>query len=236
MIDSYIVIDLETTGLSPQDDRIIEIGAVKVVNGEIIEKFSCLVNPEREVSSRITELTGITQEMVDNEPKWADICGKLYEFLGDYVLIGHNINFDYSFLKVNFYRMNYSFERKGIDTLKIARCLHKELPSRSLASMCNYYDIHNRAAHRALADVEVTNCLYQKFVEQHYQTTPELFEATPFQYKVKKEEPITKRQKMYLLDLLKYHKIDNVQNVEELTKSKASKMIDQIIFQYGRMQ
>lgn len=148
MLKSYIAFDLETTGLDPQENEIIEIGALKVREGKVADRFMEFIRPVSPVSATITDLTGITNEMVaDARPRKAVISDFL-DFCEDDVLVGHNIAFDYSFMKAGAAIDNLPFEKMGIDTLKIARKVHKELDSKSLGRLCAYYRIENKAAHR----------------------------------------------------------------------------------------
>ena len=99
MYDTYVSIDLETTGLNPKRDRIIEIGAIRVEQGQIVEEFSTFVDPGRKLEERITELTGIRDEDLADAPQLDEVFPKLLEFMGELPLLGHRILFDYSFLK-----------------------------------------------------------------------------------------------------------------------------------------
>ena len=99
MYDTYVSIDLETTGLNPKRDRIIEIGAIRVEQGQIVEEFSTFVDPGRKLEERITELTGIQDEDLTDAPQLDEVFPKLLEFMGELPLLGHRILFDYSFLK-----------------------------------------------------------------------------------------------------------------------------------------
>ena len=132
MTDSYISIDLETTGLEPKHDKIIEIGALQVEKGQITDSFSTFVNPGRKLEERITELTGIRDEDLADAPYIQDVLPKLLAFVGDLPLLGHSILFDFSFLKKAAVNQKLSFERGAVDTLKIARKYLPELESRSL--------------------------------------------------------------------------------------------------------
>ena len=96
---SYVVVDLETTGLYPSQDRILEIGAVKVLDGEVTDTFCMFADPQMKIPERIRELTGITQEMVEGQPTPAEAVRAFLDFCGEQDLMGHNLIFDYSFLK-----------------------------------------------------------------------------------------------------------------------------------------
>lgn len=235
MVDTYIALDLETTGLNPSSDRILEIGAVKVVDGQICETYETLVNPETKISSRIEELTGITDEMAAGGKATKQAVEELIEFCGDLPLLGHNILFDYSFVKRNAVNQNLAFEKNGIDTLKIARTLFPDMEHRSLQALCGYYQIQQEMAHRATSDALSAMELYRRMWIQFPDSSRELFEPKPLVYRVKKQGPITLAQKGYLNDLVKYHRIDLGVSIESLTKNEASRLIDKIILEYGRI-
>lgn len=160
MTDSYISLDLETTGLNPKTDKIIEIGAVKVVCGEVQETFSALINPGRQLEERIVELTGISDQMLATAGELSEYFGQLLDFLEDLPFLGHRILFDYSFLKKAAVDRRLTLEKGGIDTLKIARRYLPQLPHRDLTSLCEYYGITHKA-HRALGDALATHELYR---------------------------------------------------------------------------
>lgn len=233
MINTYISIDLETTGLNPKQDRIIEIGAVKVVDGQVEDTFSAFVNPGRKLEERIVELTGITDEQLEDAPSIEEVFPKLEEFLGDMPIVGHSILFDFSFLKKAAVNMNRKFEKKAIDTLKIARKYLAQLEHRNLDFLCKYYQIPHHA-HRAFDDAEATSLLYHKLAESFYCEEEALFQPTPLHFAVKKDTPATKAQKERLYRLLAQHKIDWDRDVEKLTRSEASRFTDKILAKYGR--
>ena len=99
IMDHYVVLDIETTGLNPEYDRIIEIGALRDRNNKVFDEFSCFVNPDRKIPDSVIELTGITDDMLEGQPNIEQILKSCLYFLGDDVMMGHNILFDYSFLK-----------------------------------------------------------------------------------------------------------------------------------------
>lgn len=236
MTDTYIALDLETTGLSPSADRILEIGAVKVVDGQIEETYETLVNPGRKIEKRIEELTGITDEMAAGGMDTRSAVTGLVEFCGNLPLLGHNILFDYGFVKQNAINLNLVFEKEGIDTLKIARTLFPEMEHRSLQALCAYYGICPEKAHRAASDALSAMELYGRMRAQFPDSPEELFAPKALIYKARKQGPITPAQKGYLNDLIKYHKITLDKSVDGLTKNEASRMIDRIILDYGRIQ
>lgn len=227
MIKSYVCVDLETTGLNPKTDKIIEIGAVKVVEGEIVDRFSSFVNPGRKLEERIVELTGIRDEDLADAPTIEVVLPQIIEFIGDACLLGHSVLFDFSFLKKAAVNQKCIFEKDAIDTLKISRKYLAELESRSLDYLCNYYQIpHN--AHRALADAEATHILYEKLLENFYREEEELFRPAKLIYKAKKDSPATNSQKERLYRLVLQHNITLGVDIEMLTKSEASRMIDKM--------
>lgn len=236
MTDTYIALDLETTGLSPSADRILEIGAVKVVHGQVKETYATLVNPGRKIGERIEALTGITDEMASGGMDTGKAVRELVEFCEDFPLLGHNILFDYGFIKQNALNLGLSIDCEGIDTLKIARTLLPDLEHRSLEALCVYYKIRQENAHRALSDAVNAMELYGRMREQFPDSPEDIFRPVPLIYKAKKQGAITPAQKGYLNDLIKYHKITLEMSVDSLTKNEASRIIDRIILEYGRIQ
>ncbi len=235
MTHSFVVLDVETTGLVPEAEKVIELGALKIEQGVVVDQFHTLLSIDALLPKRITDLTGITEEMLRGQPKFSEISKRLYSFLEGQVLLGHNVPFDYKFIKTEFGRVGMEYEAQVLDTLEIAKKVHPELTSRSLESMCREYHIKNENAHRALADATVTAKLYFLMAERFASAYPLVFEPQIIYYKPKKDQSITNRQKNYLNDLLKYHKIDRVQTIDDLSKSEASRLIDKIISQYGRL-
>lgn len=240
---TFIVVDLETTGLSPEEDYIIEIGALKYQDGKCMGTFSRLVKPPISVSWRITEITGIDNKMVQNAPPIEKVMKEFVDFIGEEeVLLGHNLRFDYSFLKVHGKRLGYTFPVKGLDTLRIARKFLTNLPKKNLGALCEYYHVINPCAHRAYEDAKTTAVLYAKLHNDFAKDNPEAFQPQDMKYKEKKKEPMTEKQKKYLIDLVKYHKIqdevflgDMEGFLDAMTKSEASRKIDEIILHYGKM-
>ncbi len=235
MIKDYVCVDIETTGIRPKWDRIIEIGAVKVRDGEEVDTFSELIYPGIQVPWRITELTGITDEMLKGKSKIDDIMPEFVKFIGDDLLLGHNIRFDYSFLKQNAMNLNIEFEKRGMDTLKIARKTLPRLESRALDYLCAFYHIKDENHHRAFNDARATSRLYLILMEQFGAEYPEIFQPYEFSYKVKKMQAITDKQKKYLMNLMKYHKIPVDFDIDTLSKNEASRKIDKILSEKGKI-
>lgn len=235
MIRSYVAIDLETTGLNPKNNRIIEIGAVKVMQGEVKDVYSTFVKPEMIIPMRVQELTGITNQMADQGKEIKEAIGEIIEFCQDYTLLGHNLQFDFSFLKQNAENQKLKFEKQGIDTLKIARKILPDLESRSLEYLCEFYKIEHKEKHRAYCDARATAQLYEFLSGKYGDCQPKVFCPFELIYQVKRQSPITPRQKVYLNDLIKYHKIELGVEISSLTKNQASRYIDNLILNYGRI-
>ena len=159
---SYIVIDLETTGLSPEWNNIIEIGAIKVENGEIIEVFQQLVNPGFEIDDFIQDLTGITNDMLLSEPNIQDALPDFDAFVRNGIVVGHNVNFDINFLYDDYsYFLKKPFSNGFVDTMRIARKLLPDLEHHRLVDIVSHLGIKSGAFHRALADCEYTYQCYE---------------------------------------------------------------------------
>lgn len=164
---SFVVADVETTGLSASRERIIEIALVKVKNLQIVEKFSTLVNPQRAIPSFITSFTGISDEDVQLSPVFYQIKDKISEIIEDSVLVAHNLPFDYSFFRNEFKLAGEKFETAAsICTLKLSRKIFPSLKSKSLGSVASYLRIKNPNSHRALADAETTARILIKIIKK----------------------------------------------------------------------
>lgn len=235
MVRSYIALDLETTGLNPKLDKIIEIGAVRVIEGEEMAQFQTMVQPRCLLSGYTSELTGIRQEDVEGAPDVEEAVVSFLEFSQDLPLIGHNILFDYSFLKRAAVNQKLEFERSGVDTLKLCRRFMPPEGKKSLEAACAFFGIEREQAHRALSDAKDAHLLYETLSRDFGSADPGAFSEKPLIYKVKREQPASKKQKEGLRELAKYHKIDLPVQIDYLSRNEASRMIDRIIAQYGRM-
>lgn len=164
--DTFIVFDVETTGLSAANDRLTEIGAVKVVNGEITESFNIFVNPERPIPQKITELTSITDEMVKDAPKEEEAVRLFLKFSGeDAVYVAHNANFDISFIKSACGRHNIAFDPTFIDTVVMARALMKDLRNYKLDTVAKGLSLGDFHHHRACDDADILARIFLRFLE-----------------------------------------------------------------------
>jgi DNA polymerase III epsilon subunit family exonuclease len=155
--NTIVVLDTETTGFSQYRDRIVEFGAIKLVNGKQVDSMSILINPGRHIPDSVVKVHGIDDKMVQDEPFEDYYAPKIAEFLrGASYIVGHNVAFDIRFLEQMFLRNGYSFDCEYIDTLKFAKKIFKKAPDYKLTTLAKYLNIEIKDAHRALADVETT--------------------------------------------------------------------------------
>lgn len=164
--DTYVVFDVETTGLSAVYDTIIELAAVKVIDGEIVERFERFANPHHPLSSTTTELTGITDDMVKDAPEVEEVIRDFRDFIGDAVLVAHNASFDMGF----FYEASKkaalpSIAYPVIDTLELARFLYPELRNHRLNTLAKKFNIELTQHHRAIYDTEATAHLFNQLLK-----------------------------------------------------------------------
>lgn len=153
----YVILDIETTGLSRYKHKITEIAAIKHDWKNILWTFQTLINPERNIPTAITHLTGITNEMVETAPKFHEICSDFLDFIQDDIIVAHNATFDYSFLAENIYQSAWFWiENPCICTRKLSSRLLPQLPKKNLWSLCDYFCLTNERAHRAMWDTKVT--------------------------------------------------------------------------------
>lgn len=154
ILKNYVVLDLETTGLSKKEDKIIEIGILKVKNDEIVDKYSTLINPEVNIDNEIQNLTGITNEMVKNKPLINEIKNDVLDFIGKSTIIGHNTSFDIGFIEENFGKI----ENNYIDTVQFSRKLF-DTKNHKLSTLREYLNL-NINSHRSIDDCVTTKELY----------------------------------------------------------------------------
>lgn len=163
LVDNYVLVDIETTGLSPQKDDIIEIGAIKVKDNKVVDTYSSLINIGRNVPAYITKLTGITTEMIKESGKETpEVLQEFVDFAGDDIIVGHNVNFDINFIydKCEKY-LDKHVSNDFIDTMKIAKKL-VDTPNYKLGTLAEYFEVDYNGAHRGLKDVEITYEVYNK--------------------------------------------------------------------------
>jgi len=164
--DIFVVFDIETTGLSRETENITEIGAVKVQDGKIVDRFSTFVNPEKPISDEITKLTGITDEMVADAPLIEEILPKFMEFCGDAVMVAHNASFDMGFIRTKAERKcGMEIKNTTLDTLELSRSLLPELKKHKLNLVCEHLGVSLEGHHRAVNDAEATAEVFLKFID-----------------------------------------------------------------------
>lgn len=165
--NEFVVFDLETTGLDYKTNKVTEIGAVKIKNGRIIETFSSFVNPLQDISSEITKLTGITNEMVKDAPVLEDVLPDFYKFTKNSILVGQNVQFDFGFIDYYSRQIDYVFSNKMEDTMNIAK-KHIFLRNYKLKTISEALNVPLINAHRAINDALATAKVFIKLIEKYY--------------------------------------------------------------------
>ena len=176
LLDTYVVFDLETTGFSPLNNKIIEIGAVKVTGGKITERFSSFVNPEVPIPFKIEELTHIRDEMVLDAPKIEEILPEFMAFCEGAVMVAHNADFDMSFISKNCERQGISCEFTVVDTVALARVLLPHLNNFKLHTVAKTLKVSLENHHRAVDDAACTAEIFVKFVDMLHELDVENLE------------------------------------------------------------
>lgn len=161
----FIVFDIETTGLSPITEEITEIGALKIKNGEIVEEFSQLINPQKQISRFITDLTGITNEMVKNQPTIDEVINDFHKFIGSNILVAHNASFDVGFIREKMKKNNLVLDNPILDTLELSRAVFPQMKSHKLNIIAKTLGISLENHHRALDDARATSEILLKILE-----------------------------------------------------------------------
>jgi len=180
----YAILDIETTGGSPKTEKITEI-AIFFHDGErVVDEWSTLINPERPIPYFITGLTGITNEMVADAPRFYEIAKELVEKTLDHIIVGHNVNFDYSFIRSEFKRLGFNYDRRTLCTIKMSRKVFPGHKSYSLGKLCNELGIQIQDRHRAAGDALATVRLFEMIREhQNGQDGQEFFQEPHGRYK-----------------------------------------------------
>ena len=204
MDNEYIVLDIETTGLSFRTEKITEIGAVRVKDGAIVDTFECFVNPEIPIPQKIIELTGITDDMVSDAETIEQIMPKFLNFIGDLKLVAHNADFDVGFLKYNAENLGLTMDNEYIDSLALSRQLFPEFKKHKLGILAEKFGIKVENAHRALDDVITLVKVFKKMLEKQ--------EEEPKKGRGKKKE---EKKELYKT-LPSYHAIILVKNLKGL--------------------
>lgn len=166
----YAIVDIETTGGRANRDRITEI-AIALHDGEkVVDSYETLINPETVIPFGITRLTGITQGMVENAPKFYEVAKKIVQMTEKAIFVAHNVRFDYGFLREEFKRLGYTYSRRQLCTVRLTRNTFPGLPSYSLDNLIRHFNIPFRNRHRAMGDVEATIILFDKILAKEEST------------------------------------------------------------------
>jgi len=165
---SFVVFDLETTGAKAPPCRITEIGAYRVENGAVVDEFQTLVNPEMPIPEFITWLTGISDDMVRDAPRFGEVSGKFLEFIGDSILVAHNAPFDIGFLNHEVGRVHedYRVGNPSLCTVQLSRWLLPDIENHKLKTVANYYSVDLINHHRASDDAHATARIFINLLKQ----------------------------------------------------------------------
>ena len=208
---TYVVFDLETTGLKEKHHHITEIGAVKIENGQIVDRFASFINPGVAIPKEITTLTGITNEMVADAPPANVVLQQFWEFIQGSVLVAHNANFDMKFIMEHGSRYQIAFDNDHVDTLTLARYLLRDLDHHRLNDLTEYFHIALDHHHRADCDAEATALVLLELLkilrERDIETVPAVTAK-------QRERPSKERNKRYHIIFL----VKNAQGLENLYK------------------
>ena len=161
----YAIIDVETTGMGVQGNRITEIAILVHDGTQVVDRYESLVNPQSSIPYSISRLTGIYDHMVENAPKFYEIAKKVVEITEDCIFVAHNVNFDYNVIRKEFQDLGFDFTRKKLCTIRLARKLIPGLPSYSLGKLCGQLGIQIHDRHRAMGDAEATAVLFEKMIK-----------------------------------------------------------------------
>lgn len=162
----FAIVDIETTGGSYERDKITEI-CILIHDGlTVVDKFSTLINPERRIPQMISRLTGITDDMVENAPKFYEVAKKIVEMTEGKVFVAHNVTFDYNFIHAEFRSLGFKWQREKLCTVKLSRKLIPKLPSYSLGKLCDSIGIEIQSRHRAAGDAEATAKLFDILLQK----------------------------------------------------------------------
>ena len=240
----FVAFDLETTGLSSRDDRIIEIGAVILKDGKEIDRFQTFVDPERQLERKIVELTGITDEMLQGAPKIQEILPKFLEFVGDRVLVAHNSDFDTGFIRAECQRQGLPYRYTAADTLILSQNLLQHLSKFKLDIVSNALNLPDFNHHRAGDDAMTCGLIMTKLMEmlEQEQDVHTLQTINPAMVKLRSGGRITDRQARHIILFAKnqvglrnlYHLISNsnlkhFRRVPRIPKSELLEMREGLI-------
>lgn len=239
--DTFVVFDLETTGLSPINDKIIEIGAVKIHNRSIIDNFSVFVNPERSIPYKITELTSITDDMVKDAQTIEEILPEFLKFCEGSTLVAHNASFDTSFIKKSCRDLEFKFDYPILDTVVLSRFLYPELKRVKLNTVAKHLGVslenHHRAVDDAKCAADILLVCFEKLKEEYeIETLAELNKEFMAEFDIKKQPTnhiiiIAKTQAglKNLYELISESHMKNFSKTPRTTKSSLSEKRDGLI-------
>lgn len=163
---NFVAIDIETTGLSPDYDEIIELGAAKYLDGQLVDTFDSLVKPQNPIDDFISSLTGITNDMLRDAEPLEIVLPQYINFIGNMLVVGHNVNFDINFIYDECERCGLSsFDNDFVDTMRLSRRMYKDLPNHKLDTVARHFCLPERSAHRGLNDCVISANCYLKMVE-----------------------------------------------------------------------
>ncbi len=234
-VRDYTVFDLEMTGLAAKDNKIIEIGAVRIRDGKVADTYATLINPHVRISPIVVGLTGITDRMLSRGAEEDPSVLGLIQFIGDDIIVGHNVSFDFSFVAQWAANHKLPLALWSLDTLKMAKELVPEDQPKKLAALCKYFSIERVHAHRALDDAMETWQLFEilsKMAEDAGRK--DLLEPVLLDEKRGRQGPASRRQKERLREYMHAHGIKEEIPWDTLTRSQASRKLDHYIARYGR--
>lgn len=216
----YAILDIETTGGSPKKEKITEIAIFLHDGKQITDEYCTLINPEKSIPYFITQLTGITNKMVANAPKFYEIAKNIVEITDNKIIVAHNANFDYGFIQAEFEKLGYEFNREKICTIKLSRKLIPGKKSYSLGKLCNELDININGRHRAAGDALATVKLFERLIN--------LNGEKPQSDNLPSKETLKKLHPEFNLELLKklpekpgvYYLYNNLKDIIYIGKSK----------------
>lgn len=161
LVDNYVVFDLETTGLEAENSKIIEIGALKYINNELVSEYSVLINPEVPIPEVITKITGLTEEQLNDKKTIQEVLPEFILFIEDLPLVAHNSSFDLSFIEENIKRLGLPMiSNKNIDTLELSKIYIPKAYNHKLETLKRFFHLEY-GSHRSVDDCKTTNYIYQ---------------------------------------------------------------------------
>lgn len=162
----YAIVDIETTGGRANRDKITEVAIVLFDGEKIVDRYDTLINPERSIPYNITQITGISQEMVEEAPKFYEVAKKIVEMTQGAIFVAHNVRFDYNFLREEFKRLGYTFTKRLLCTVRLSRQAFPGYPSYSLGNLIKYFNLEVERRHRALDDALATTEILQRILSK----------------------------------------------------------------------